>query len=246
MTPNQQLLPGMAYCSQQLGNKIFIVGPEEPSMRHYTSFIEQHAPFYKLQILGQATVSTITTAKEAALKIAQDKPSCVVNFLHGQINKSFIDALYEISSNKGLACLSLSLTEQFGLSLEDNPGKKLFAIWPFVQSSADTAATDFVTHFRDNFGATRIVTGPMETSYLAVTLWADAVKQANGTSLAAIKSTFKKLGGFAASGKYTVDEENTHLWRTSILAQLNEQNILAPLFQASRWIRPIPIEKENN
>lgn len=83
----------------------------------------------------------------------------------------------------------------------------------------------------------------MEAGYVAVKLWAEAVKKAGTTEVEAVK---KAAGGItleAPEGTVTIDGENQHVFKTARIGVVQPNGLINETWSSGKPIKPDPYLK---
>eukprot|EP00932_Pfiesteria_piscicida_P002265 SRR837773.1220.p1 GENE.SRR837773.1220~~SRR837773.1220.p1 ORF type:complete len:2447 (+),score=839.26 SRR837773.1220:691-7341(+) len=111
---------------------------------------------------------------------------------------------------------------------------------PFVEGGFDpTVSRDFVQKYRDRHGADKLVTDPMESAYIGVHLWAQAVALAGTFDLEPVRRSL--LGqAFPAPQGEVVMQANHHISKVVRLGQVEMNGDFKIIYSGSQAVRPVP------
>jgi WD40 repeat protein len=115
-----------------------------------------------------------------------------------------------------------------------------YAAWNYFESIDSPANRDFVARFRAKFGPQRLLSDPLEASYLGVHLWAQAVRAAGSDDPAAIRRALSGQRFQAPEGEVRVDPETHHLWKTARVARITSKGTAEVVWSSAEPVRPIP------
>ncbi len=82
-----------------------------------------------------------------------------------------------------------------------------YAAWNYFESIENGANQAFIERFRKRYSAGRRITDPMEAGYLAVQLWAAAVREAHTANVEVVRSMILNQAFDAPSGMVYVDPD---------------------------------------
>ena len=94
--------------------------------------------------------------------------------------------------------------------------------------------------FKEKFGSHRRVDDPMEAAYIAVRLWAQAVKEAGTENLNEVRKTIENQSFNAPEGVVYIDAETRHTWKTVRIGKIREDGQFDIVWSSEQPIRPVP------
>jgi len=137
------------------------------------------------------------------------------------------------------AILSLSIGEvETTEYAPDRTGS--FVVWGYMQSVDTPENKAFLDRFHRRFGRDAIVSDPMQTSYAAVKLWAQAAQAANSVKAYDVYSALGTQSMRAPEGIISVDASNLHLWRMVRIGQVQVDGSLKIIVDSGRALPPNP------
>src|SRR5262249_42483252 len=98
--------------------------------------------------------------------------------------------------------------------------------------------TAFVRRFRDRYGAERVISDAMETAYVGVLLWAEAVQKAGTDDTRTIRESVRGLEIDTPQGPFLIDPNSQHTTQIARVARLNETGQLEEVFRSPQAIAP--------
>ncbi len=175
--PNQQVTPAVHWCFAHLGKRFFIVGSDYLWPRATSEVIRDAVAEWGGEIVGEAYLQMESGEPEAVVKeIGQTRPDVILEMIAGDGKVAYYRALRRagLTSDK-VPSMSFS-SQQPGLIARERAGD--YAAWNYFESIDSPANRTFIARFRARFGPQRLLSDPMEASYLGVHLWARAVEAA--------------------------------------------------------------------
>jgi urea transport system substrate-binding protein len=135
--------------------------------------------------------------------------------------------------------LSISENELRGIPRSDAVGD--YGVFSYFQSVDRAENRAFVAAFKNRYGNHRVTSDPMESSYFGVYLWAQAMKQAGGSSdISAVRQALRGQSFNAPGGRVTIDLENQHTWKTVRIAEITNGGDFSVVWSSEKPIRPEP------
>lgn len=224
--PTQQLFDFCPWIVETLGKKVYIVGSDYIYPRTMSA-IEQ--------ILVKEAGGTIVDDRyfplgttEFAPVIAsfrEQKPDVILSNMVGDS----IPALYKQFSSAGFTPDSLPIaatvtTEQEVQAMGPEAAAGHYMSVTYFQSLDNPANKKFVEAFKKEHGEDQVTNQPMADNYVAVKLWAEAVKKAGSTSFEALRETIVGTEfADAPEGLPVKVQENRHVTLPSLIGQANEE-----------------------
>ena len=241
--PNQQIIPAVLWCTSRLKKKrLYLVGSDYVFPRAANAIIRDAAVEAGAEIVGEDYLRLGDTDISTIIKnILASKPEIILNTINGDSNVAFFRALRaaNITSDK-IPTISFSVSEEelANLNVKDVEGD--YAAWNYFQSLEGAKNQEFVRAFRARFGAERIVSDPMEAAYVAVHVWAQAVKQANSDDVAEIRKAVKGQSFDAPGGQIHIDPETQHTSKFICVGQITETGSFKIVYRSDTRIDPVP------
>jgi urea transport system substrate-binding protein len=217
--PNQQILPAVRYAVGMMGKRrLFLVGSDYVFPRTANEIIRDALKGQPdVQVVGEKYIPFGSSdVAEAVRAIRKAEPDLVLNTINGDTNAAFFRALRAAGvTAERTPVLSFSLGENdlrsFSASGKDMVGH--YAAWNYFQSIDRPENEAFVRKFKDRFGPTRVVSDPMEATYVGVHLWAQAVRAAGTDDPAAVRRALKGQSLDAPEGRVRVDPKTQYTWK---------------------------------
>ncbi len=243
--PNQQIVPAVEWLLKNKGKKFYLLGSDYVFPRTANKIIkaqlssmggemiaEEYTP------LGHTDYSTIVN------KIKSAKPDVVFNTLNGDSNVAFFKQLKDagITSNDITTCsVSVAEEEIRGIGAENIKGH--LVSWNYYQTTDTPENAEFVKKYKAKYGDKRVTDDPIEAAYIAVYLWAEAVKKAGSTEVDEVREAAKGLEFKAPEGTVKIEGENQHIWKPVRIGEVQEDGLIKEIWSTGESVRPDPYLK---
>ncbi|MGY6528429.1 MAG: urea ABC transporter substrate-binding protein [Cyanobacterium sp.] len=243
-TPNQQIEPAVEWLLRNKGDKFFLVGSDYVFPRTANTIIKQ-----QLDALGGKTVGENylplgnIRVSSIILKIKETLPQggIIFNSLNGDSNVAFFKQIQAqgLTPDK-YPVMSVSIAEEEVRQIGVEYLRGHYAAWNYFQTVETPENVRFVNSFRAEYGANRVTNDPMESAYVMVYLWKQAVEKA-GTEIdldaVRVSAIGQKLN--APHGKVTM-HPNHHISKTVRIGQVRGDGLFDIVYSSDVPINPIP------
>jgi len=115
--------------------------------------------------------------------------------------------------------------------------------WNYYQTTDTPENKEFVEKYKSKYGSDRVTDDPIEAAYIAVHLWAEAVKKAGSFEVEKVKEAAKGLEFKAPEGLVKIEGENQHLWKPVRIGEVQEDGLIKEIWSTSEAVRPDPYLK---
>ncbi|MEK5269705.1 urea ABC transporter substrate-binding protein [Aeribacillus sp. FSL K6-8394] len=244
-TTNQQIVPAVSWLLNNKGKKFFLIGSDYVFPRTANSIIkaqlkaeggevvvEEYTP------LGHTDYSTVIN------KMKKVKPDVVFNTLNGDSNVAFFKQLKDAGiTTKDVTVMSVSIAEEEirGIGGEVLAGH--LAVWNYFQTTDTPENKAFVEKYKEAYGEERVTDDPIEAAYIAVHLWAEAVKKAGSFEVEKVKEAAKGIEYKAPGGTVKIEGENQHLWKTVRIGEIQPDGQFKEIWNSGEPVKPDPYLK---
>ncbi|MCP4254057.1 MAG: urea ABC transporter substrate-binding protein [Candidatus Scalindua sp.] len=240
--PNQQIIPAIKWCFDNLGHRFFLVGSDYVFPRTANEIIKDILTVLKGEVLGEEYISLGSDdVDDVVLKIRETQPDVILNTINGDSNIHFFKRLGEagITSEK-VPTMSFSIAEDElrVMGAEHMVGN--YASWNYFQSLDSNENREFVEKFKKKYGSHRVTDDPMEAGYFGVKLWAQAVREAGTDDVDKVRKAVKNQSYGAPGGMVYVDSENNHVWKTVRIGVIREDGQFNIVWSSEKPVRPVP------
>jgi urea transport system substrate-binding protein len=240
--PNQQIIPGVKWAFDHLGESFFLVGSDYVFPRTANEIIKDQITALGGKVLGEDYILLGSKdVKRVVQKIMQAQPDVVLNTINGDSNVAFFRELRSAGvRSDGIRTMSFSIAEEELVSLGIREMVGDFAAWSYFQSVASPENLNFVKRFKQKYGQKRVTDDPMEAAYFGVYLWAQAVKDVGSADPRAIRPAIKNQSFNAPEGIVYIDAENQHTWKTVRIGKIRSGGQFDVVWTSDKSIRPVP------
>jgi len=240
-TPSQQIIPGTRWALDTLGKRVYLLGSDYIFPRTANLIIrdlvtanggtvlaERYRP------LGDADFSTVIA------EIRRLRPDVVLNTVNGDSNTHFFRALHAAGLG-AIPVMSFSVAEE-GLKAIGPEAfhPNHYAVWSYFQSIPGQANQRFVTAFRQRYGTDRVTSDPVESTYVGVHLWAQAVRDADTDAPTQVNQSMLQESMAAPSGIAAVDRTSRHLWKQARIGKARADGQFDVVWHSGGGLRPDP------
>lgn len=240
--PNQQIIPAVKWCFDNIGKRVFLVGTDQVHSRAANAMIQDQLAALKGEVVGEEYVLWGSKeVKHVIDKIVERKPTVIFNSITGDSNLAFFRELRKagVTADKATT-LSFSLTEREIGHMNARELAGDYVAWNYLQSQVNPENLAFVKRFKARFGADAVVDDPMESGYFGVHLWAAAVRSVRSFSPDLVRGALPNQSYNAPEGIVYIDSENNHVWRTARIAKIDIDGSFDPVWDSGRALRPVP------
>jgi urea transport system substrate-binding protein len=112
--------------------------------------------------------------------------------------------------------------------------------WTYFMRIKSKANEEFLRRYAAKYGERRRVSDPMQTSYAAVHLWAQAVRAAGSTDVAAIREAMKGQRYDAPQGPMAIDPVTLHTTQYARIGRITEESLFTVEYTSQNPIAPVP------
>ena len=241
-TPNQQIIPAVKWCINNLGKKYFLVGSDYVFPRVANSIAKDYIVAHGGEVSGEEYILLGSIdVQEVIQKIKSAKPDVILNTINGSSNIAFFNELRNsgITSDK-IPTMSFSIGETDVQSIGLNNVYGDYACWNYFQSIETEENKEFVAMFKEKYGMNRVVSDPMEAAYFGVMLWFQAVVSANTVDILPVRKALKKQDIVAPEGSVHVEPTNNHVLKATRIGKLRKDGQFDVVWVSERLRRPRP------
>jgi urea transport system substrate-binding protein len=242
--PNQQIEPSVEWLLKNKGKEFFLVGSDYVFPRTANTIIKAQLAALGGKVvgedylpLGNSEVTPIIT------KIKQALPNggVIYNSLNGDSNVAFFKQMQGagLTADK-YPSMSVSIAEEEVKAIGPEFLKGHYAAWNYFMTVDSPANKKFVEAFKAKYGADRVTNDPMEAGYIAVNIWAQAVKKAGkaddleAVRMAALGQTFDAPEGMVKM------ENSHHLSKFVRIGEVTADGQFKIVFSTPSSVEPLP------
>lgn len=243
--PNQQIIPGTVWALRHFGKRVYLVGANYGYSRMTNRIISDLVVTNGGEVLverylSSATEGSVSEVESIVADIRLRQPDVVFNTVSGSNNAILFEAL----DKGGLASVPLVSFRVSEGGMKAWRGGRLnqhYGVWSYFQSLPDPENLRFIEAYKTRFGADRVTSDPIVTSYEGVHLWAQAVRE-KGASDPALVNTADLLRQSVAgpSGAVAVDSATRHVWKRVRVGRVKPDGQFEQVFVPENLLRPSP------
>jgi urea transport system substrate-binding protein len=240
--PNQQIIPAVKWCFDNLGKRFFLVGSDYVFPRTANAIISDQLGAIRGEIVGEQYILLGSTdVDDIVRQIVEAQPDVILNTINGDTNVAFFKKLRAagVTPDK-IPTMSFSIAEDELRTLGVANMVGDYACWNYFQAVGTEENKSFVQAFQEKYGANRVTDDPMEAAYIGVRLWAQAVSDAKSDNASDVRNAIASQTLRAPQGMVYVDAENHHTWKTVRVGQIRSDGQFEIVWSSQRPIRPVP------
>ena len=240
--PNQQIIPAVKWCFDNLGKRFFLVGSDYVFPRTANAIIKDQLAALRGTVVGEAYILLGSSeVKEVVRQIVQARPEVILNTINGDTNVAFFRELRAAGITPEKAptmSFSVAECELQILGVQNMVGD--YACWNYFQSLDSEENRRFVQRFRRKYGPHRVTDDPMEAAYLGVHLWSQAVAEAGTDEVSRVRKAVANQTVRAPEGMVYTNAENNHTWKTVRIGKIQADGQFAVVWSSEKPVRPVP------
>jgi len=242
--PNQQIEPSVEWLLKNKGKEFFLVGSDYVFPRTANTIIKAQLEASGGKVVGEDYLplgNSEVTPIIAKIKQALPNGGVIYNSLNGDSNVAFFKQMQGagLTADK-YPSMSVSIAEEEVKAIGPEFLKGHYAAWNYFMTVDNPANKKFVEAFKAKYGADRVTNDPMEAGYIAVNIWAQAVKKAGkaedleAVRMAALGQTFD-----APEGKVTM-ENSHHLSKFVRIGEVTADGQFKVVNETKTAVTPLP------
>ena len=240
--PNQQIIPAVKWCFDNLGKKLFLVGSDYVFPRTANAIIKGQVAALRGEIVGeQYLLLGSREVKGVVAAIVEAKPDVILNTINGDTNVAFFQELRAAGiTPEQIPSMSFSIAEDELRTLGGENMVGDYACWNYFQSIDSEENRQFVKRFKERYGADRVTDDPMEAAYFGVHIWAQAAQDAGTDAIAEVRKAVPNQTLKAPEGMVYIDAENRHAWKTVRVGRIRKDGQFEIVWSSQKPVRPVP------
>ncbi|WGS73863.1 MULTISPECIES: urea ABC transporter substrate-binding protein [Pseudanabaena] len=242
--PNQQIEPSVEWLLNNKGKEFFLVGSDYVFPRTANTIIKAQLEALGGKVVGEDYLplgNSEVTPIISKIKQALPNGGVIYNSLNGDSNVAFFKQMQGagLTADK-YPSMSVSIAEEEVKAIGPEFLKGHYAAWNYFMTVDNPANKKFVEAFKAKYGADRVTNDPMEAGYIAVNIWAQAVKKAGkaddleAVRMAALGQTFD-----APEGKVTM-ENSHHLSKFVRIGEVTADGQFKIVNETKEAVAPLP------
>lgn len=241
-TPNQQIIPAVKWCFDNLGKRFFLVGSDYVFPHVANRIIKDHITALKGEVVGEEYILLGSQdVKGLVDKIIEAKPDVILNTINGDSNVYFFKELRRagITPDK-IPAMSFSIAESEVRNIGAGVMAGDYAAWNYFQGVDTEENKKFVGNYKKKFGQNEVVSDPMEAGYFGVYLWAETVRYIGSFETNKVCNSVRRQSFMAPEGMVYVDHENRHTWKIVRIGKINGAGQFDIVWSSEKPVRPAP------
>ncbi len=240
--PNQQVIPAIDFCVENLGKKFYLIGSDYVFPHTANAIVKAQLKNLNARCVGESYVPMHEADFSQIIKdIQKIKPDVIINTLNGSSNQSFFSQLkYSGIEATDIPVMSFSVSENEIKSIGADKLKGHYVAWNYFESLTTAKNTRFVSEYKKEYGTNVAVGDPEEAAYIAINMWAAACNKAGTFDIEPVRIAAKGLSYIAPEGMVTIDGTNQHLYKVTRIGKITERGQIIELTTSFVPVRPDP------
>lgn len=243
--PNQQIIPAVDYLLESGKRNIYLLGSDYIFPRTAHQIVKAQLVAHGGTLAGEDYIPLGSRDVETAIAhIQASNADAVLNTLNGDSNVAFFEQLHRLGLTRDrLPVMSVSLAEEEIRSIGAERVAGHLVAWSYFQTVDTPENRRFVAAYKARYGEERVTNDPIESAYLGVYLWKQAVEQAGSTEVAKVKAAAKRVQFVAPSGVVRLDPKTQHTWKTARIGRVRTDGQIDEIWTSECPVRPDPLLK---
>jgi urea transport system substrate-binding protein len=239
--PNQQAIPAVTWCLQNLGNRFFLVGTDELFPRATNEILKDTIALFNGTVVAEEYLSEEHNDIDSLVqKIIKTQPQVIINTIIGSDNIVLFTKMRQagITSEKiptMSLCIDESDLERFNIDYLIGD----YSCWSHFQSIERIENKQFVEKLYKKYGKNFDISDAVEAAYFGVYLWKQAVIKAQTINTANVQVALKNQAFDAPEGIIHVDDTTLHTWSVSSVGKIRSDKQFTILWNSMRALRPM-------
>lgn len=238
---NQQAIPAVSWCLQNLGQRLFLVGTDYIYQHAINSIIKDLVAARYGSVVGEEYISLAQADIDNVInKIKETKPEVIISTINGKENDRFFEALTKAGfSSERMPTMSLSVTETELAEFNIDAMIGDYATQNYFESLNTPANKAFVNKFKEKYGADRVISSPMQNAYSALYFWKNAVFRAETTDTDAVRVKLRDSAFSAPEGIVSIDAKTLHAWKPVLVGKIFHNKQFGIVFNSVSTLEPL-------
>jgi urea transport system substrate-binding protein len=240
---NQQIVPAVRWCVDQIGRRAFLLGSDYVYPRAANAIARDYLVLSGASVVGEEYVPLGARDFRATIDaIRAARPDFIFNTLNGDSNVAFFNALHQAGiTSRTIPVMSLSLGEDELRTIDLAKVAGHYASGTYFQSIDTPANRDFVSKFRGRYGNDRVTSDAIATAYASVHLWAQAVRQARAHGAREVLAALRDDQSLQTpAGLMFLDPVTQYAWRPVRIGRIRRDGQFDLVWSSRRPVRPQP------
>lgn len=246
MTPNQQILPSLEWFMSPEGGsrrRVYLIGTDYVFPRTANFIVRKFLEDKSMQVVGESYVPfDHNDFTETYKAIRESNADLILSTINGSSNIAFFRQFAQQGFDTQASPILASSIGEAGLRsipAADTTGH--YACWSFFQSLNTDRARSFVQRFQKEYGSDRPIHDPMESAYVQVYLWREAVERAGSLSPKDVTKVLETNIEFEGPGGLVkIDPRNHHTYKRVRIGRIRPDQQFDVVYESPDLIRPEP------
>ena len=243
--PNQQIEPAVDWLLENKGQEFFLVGSDYVFPRTANTIIKEQLAAKGGTVAGEDYIplgDTEVTPIIAKIKVALPDGGVIFNSLNGDTNVAFFKQLQSAGLGPdNYPVMSVSVAEEEVKQIGPEYLQGHYASWNYYQTVETPENDKFVSDFKAKYGDDRVTNDPMESAYIMVYLWKQAVEQAGSTDMEAVREAAVGQAFDAPQGRVEM-QPNHHISQTVRIGQVRDDGLFDIVWATDEAFRADSLE----
>ncbi|MGB3692376.1 MAG: urea ABC transporter substrate-binding protein [Spirulinaceae cyanobacterium] len=241
--PNQQIEPAVDWLLENKGKEFFLVGSDYVFPRTANTIIKEQLKAKDGETVGEDYLplgNTEVTPIITKIKQALPDGGVIFNSLNGDSNVAFFKQMKSagLTADK-YPVMSVSIAEEEVRTIGADFLEGHYASWNYYQTVETPENDKFVEAFKAEYGEDRVTNDPMESAYIMVYLWKQAVEEAGTTDLEAVREAAIGQTFDAPQGPVEM-KANHHISQTVRIGEVRDDGLFEIVSSSEGAVDPIP------
>jgi urea transport system substrate-binding protein len=241
--PNLQALPAIDWLVAQDKQSFYFVGSDYIYPLVTNEILRDSIDSIGAQVSGEGYVPLGGGDFSAIIDEIKNKmPDTIVLTLVGlDSNKEFLRQFFEAGlSHQYITVLSLVLSENDLCEIPIEHSQGIYSLFSYFQNCDNAVNDDFVRQYQARYGHDQRIGGYMESAYVGVQLWAQAVQNCQSFEPQKVIEAMKGISHYGPGGIAYMDETNQHVWRYVRIAKVGLDGEYHVIWNSDKPIAPEP------
>jgi len=241
--PNQQIEPAVDWLLENEGTEFFLVGSDYVFPRTANNIIKEQLKANGGTTVGEDYLPLGNTEVTPIIeKIQQALPNggVIFNSLNGDSNVAFFKQMKSAGMTPDqYPVMSVSIAEEEVRQIGPDFLEGHYAAWNYFQTVDTPQNEEWVANFKAEYGDDRVTNDPMESAYIMVYLWAQAVEEAGTTDIASVREAAYGQAFEAPQGTVTM-QPNHHISKTVRIGEIRADGMFDIVSSTDGPLEPVP------
>ena len=240
--PNQQIIPGVKWCLDNIGKRFFLVGSDYIFPRTANAIMRNQITALQGEVVGEEYILLGSKdVQRVVQKVVEARPDVILNTINGDSNVAFFHQLRKAGIHPDkVPTMSFSIAEEELQSMNVDEMAGDYTTWNYFQSIHQTENLEFVKRFKARYGTSRVTDDPIVTAYFSVYLWAQAVEEGQSDSVDSIREGMKDQSLKSPAGIVYIDASTRHTWKPVRVGKILKDGQFEIVWSSEHAVRPIP------